>query len=456
MAERIYFYKLQSPYPEDVTLNCKLSMTEMDENFLSFKDNDINSASYDKDSMVISIIRNNGDEIKLDLSELGDDINDRIEEAISGLTPESGSTQVDIDINGELMDDGTLVLTWNNASGETSTTISGFLTRNGIRHDDTISGDSNVYNPLRVSDNERTGKYKPVIGIVDELPSDNLSIGDRYITKHSISEFGRLYDINGLELVKNALEKNGSLWRIPTKEDWDKLLDYADLCEDNMYDVDSIGEYLGNIAGKVLKSVDYWEDNENLDNFGFSVVPAGFVEDGMLYGSGNEARLWTDTNIDVDKKYIKGFNSTHDNVLQDESKDGGRYSIRLVMDIGDSYSSGNANIFGCSYDVINFNELNQAWISTNLNYNISNAHCEQYEYDYDGIIKERYVLNHWNGKEWEKKELSGGDEINVSNDSNVTTYVCIEDESGNQSLVKGLEYKKVGDSVKMVIDGGWF
>lgn len=456
MAEIIKFYKLQSPYSEDITLNCKLTMSDMDDNFLAFKDNDIKSSSYNKDSMVISIIRNNGEKIELDISELGDDINNRIEAATSGLTHDSGSTLIDIDINGELQDDGTLVLSWNGVSGESSTTISGFLTESQVKHNETLSGNLSEDNPLRISNIEKTGKYKSVLSIVDELPSENLSIGDRYITKHTISSFGRLYDKNGVEMIKNALLSEESLWRIPTKSDWDKLLNYADECEDGIHDGDSIGEYVGNIAGKVLKSVDYWEGNENLDNFSFSVVPTGYVKDGILEGPGYDTKFWTDSDITLQTKYIKGFDSTHDNVLQDESKTGELYSIRLVRTIGESYVSDKSNILGHDYDVINFADLNQAWIAVNLVYNPGNEHSSQYEYSYDGIVKNRYVLNHWNGKFWEKKELSGGDEVNVSENNKVTTYTCVTDEFDNQELIKGLTYQINGNNKRLVIDAGWY
>ena len=41
MNKGLYYYKLQSPYPEDITKNCKLTINEIDNNFLSLKDEDI-------------------------------------------------------------------------------------------------------------------------------------------------------------------------------------------------------------------------------------------------------------------------------------------------------------------------------------------------------------------------------------------------------------------------------
>ena len=57
--ESIKFYKLVSPYPEDVTMNCKLTITDMDDNFLAFKDNDISAATFNAEELMINVIRNN-------------------------------------------------------------------------------------------------------------------------------------------------------------------------------------------------------------------------------------------------------------------------------------------------------------------------------------------------------------------------------------------------------------
>ena len=70
--EKITFYKLQSPYPEDVTKDCKLTMPEIDENFLTLKDNDIKEATYNENEMSITIIKNNGVDAAIAKLKLGD------------------------------------------------------------------------------------------------------------------------------------------------------------------------------------------------------------------------------------------------------------------------------------------------------------------------------------------------------------------------------------------------
>ena len=439
----LYFYKLVSEFPCDTTKNCNLTIGEIDNNFYQLKSDDISGSTYDKENMILSLVKNNGDEIRIDLSELSDDI-------IAKLGFDDG-----FKIEGEITDDGALVLTWPTADGEGVEVIRGLLSQ--IIHDTTLSGTGSDKKPLRISENERTAKYKAVKGIVQTLPQSDRVIGDRYITKERVSSFGRLYSKQGLEMVKDALTKEESVWKVPTKEDWDKFLNYVEGCGEDLHGGGEIGEYMGIFAGKFLKSVDYWEGNENLDSYGYSVVPAGYVNDYLFEGADYEARLWSDTAISgrTNSNYIKGFSYDHDNVLQDASEDGGFYSIRLVRPIDNSFVGPTQNILGVSYKVVNVLGTKQAWIVTNLVYNPGDSYSQEYTYQHEGIISERYVINHWNGRFWEKKELEEGDEVTVANDNNLTTFTCMT-RNGEQELVKGLTYR-IQDGVRsLILDAGWY
>lgn len=90
--ESIKFYKLVSPYPEDVTMDCKLTMTDMDDNFLAFKDNDISAATFNSEELMINVIRNNGEEINIDISDIKDNIHEQISSELSGITEIIGGT----------------------------------------------------------------------------------------------------------------------------------------------------------------------------------------------------------------------------------------------------------------------------------------------------------------------------------------------------------------------------
>ena len=70
----LYFYKLESPYSEDVTKNCKLAVNEIDSNFLTLKDQDIKSAEFDCEAKTLTLTKNNGEKIQADMSFLWDEL----------------------------------------------------------------------------------------------------------------------------------------------------------------------------------------------------------------------------------------------------------------------------------------------------------------------------------------------------------------------------------------------
>ena len=103
----ITFYKLISPYSEDITKNCGLVGQEIDTNFLNLKDMDINNAYREGYNIVLE--RNDGDKINVDLSPL-----------ISGATMDF-SVAYDAD-------NGTIII---NHDGKQEV-ISGLITENNI------------------------------------------------------------------------------------------------------------------------------------------------------------------------------------------------------------------------------------------------------------------------------------------------------------------------------------
>ena len=68
MSKGLYFYKLVSPYEEDHTLNCKLTVNQIDSNFLSLKDVDILRADLDEENKAVVLTRNNGEQLVVDLT----------------------------------------------------------------------------------------------------------------------------------------------------------------------------------------------------------------------------------------------------------------------------------------------------------------------------------------------------------------------------------------------------
>ena len=528
--ESIKYYKLVSPYPEDITKNCKLTMAEIDENFLAFKDNDISAATYNTSGMTINIIRNNGEEINLDISSLNDNIETEVKKQLSGISEsisgitipdeyhyyigvsneetisqsvvdklelkdgrssilysventkdndyiwlllpepiqlnywlESGMAistydelqSIDIDgitynayrnlvkleenewnltivtkgsefdkyginfgvkdieLKGSVSEDGVLTLTWKNTSGETSTTISGFVTTENIYRTSSINGNGSKENPLRIPNLLHTEYNIGVKAIVDELPKENLHNGDKYVTVNKHSNFGCLYNKQGMLTIVDKLAKINSNWRVATKEDWDKLLNFCETCdEDRQHGGTDINAVYGKIAGKALKSREFWTGNENLDKFGMNIFPTGLSNVQSELTSENEkAVFWCNTPYNENDCYIKEFNNNSDAVKQTVS-DEDKYSIRLVADYHWEGLDGYVNLFGENYDVIVFRDINQMWISTNLDYYIDSLRCDSFEYE-NATISNIHTLNHWNGEYWEKKELENGSVINV-------------------------------------------
>lgn len=528
--ESIKYYKLVSQYPEDKTMNCKLTMADIDENFFAFKNNDISAATYDASDMEINIIRNNGEKISLDISAIRKNIESEVEKQLSGISgSNSGVTMPDeftyyigtaaedtisqsvvdrlelkhgrssilysventkdndyiwlllpepiqlnywlesgmaistydelqsididgitynayrnlvkleenewnltivtkgsefdkyginfgvkdIELKGSVSEDGVLTLTWKNTSGETSTTISGFVTTENIYHTSSINGNGSKENPLRIPNLLHTEYNIGVKAIVDGLPKENLHNGDKYVTVNKHSNFGCLYNKQGMLTIVDELAKINSNWRVPTKEDWDKLLDLIESCdEDRQHGGTDTNVVYGKIAGKALKSREFWTGNENLYKFGMNIFPTGLSNVQSELTSENEkAVFWCNTPYNENDCYIKEFNNNSDAVKQTVS-DEDKYSIRLVADYHVEGLDGYVNLFGKDYDVIVFRDINQMWISTNLDYYIDSLRCDSFEYE-NATISNIHTLNHWNGEYWEKKELENGSVINV-------------------------------------------
>ena len=70
----LYFYKLVSPYSEDVTKDCKLTVNEIDHNFLTLKDADIRDFYIDNENGFLVLESNNGEKFKADISHFSKNI----------------------------------------------------------------------------------------------------------------------------------------------------------------------------------------------------------------------------------------------------------------------------------------------------------------------------------------------------------------------------------------------
>lgn len=439
MNNGLYFYKLVSPYSEDSTKNCKLTINEIDSNFLSLKEANIDSVVFDKDSQVLSLTKKDGESLTASLS---------------------GITQ-DLDVK-YYSKEGTIKLLYNGKE----VAINGIITEDNInidrstkiKSDSTLRGWGNSDEPLMLAYVERTGSYKPALKLIDlengeYLPDDitMLKKGERYVTHEMVGEYGYLYDYTAV-LKMNVDLPNG--WRIPTKEDWDNMLNAVEPCDANRNHGSAVANnMLGKYAGKILKSDKDWQkvaiekttelESENdlfdsvqtdstivsssityteyvqngVDALGFAATAAGY-SDGQDISSyfGKRGYYWSTTMIDETDVYVKRFDYNREGVIQTVECPKAYFSIRLVKDFTGANHKGVENINGVDYKTIllpseNADNGYTIWTAENIAFN--NVKYRPIEPNRGENLKSKHVyyIQEWTGTEWEKKAVQEGEEI---------------------------------------------
>ena len=158
MAESLYFYKLVSEYPEDVTKNCKLTINEIDSNFKVLKDYDIKKAEFIREDKTLVLTRNNGDKLIVPLRDVTYNLN------VDAECGESGTT---------------LTISYDGTEGKKEVTIANILTADNLMDiigsdiltkvitDGTLKGDGTMYSPLGIAGVEKTGMLAPALSVFD-------------------------------------------------------------------------------------------------------------------------------------------------------------------------------------------------------------------------------------------------------------------------------------------------
>lgn len=430
----VIYYKLDPDYhyEGDFTKNCGLNGGEIDGNFHFLRGYDISSFEISPNNEELFITRLNGEKLSVSLKE-----------HFQGYDFEYDSSK------------GILKITM--PYGETID-LEGFLTDNSFRvyTDSTINGDGTKYNPFRVASSFKTGVYKPSKAFIDltkedaSLPSQNVKNGDRYVTKEIISKHGLLYPLSGVKELSKRLEEMGSEWRVPTKSDWDSLLNMIETCDEgrNHESIES-NKILGMNAGAYLKSMEKWElclkkieDGEivvdgkidetgeyikisNSENkFGFSIYPSGFGDSRgveSIGGYGKWAAYWTSTEEDNhEDMYVKVFSHEERGVAQNTWGEGCYLSLRLVK----NYTGGNL------YDIetIDGNAITTKFIPNDdegvygaLIWTAENVSFPEKVYGgvkspewynaEDDAFEVRHYINEWDGKKWIKTEMLEGESV---------------------------------------------
>lgn len=483
----LIYFKLISPYQGDVTKNTTLDMTEIDSNFYTLESRDIKSAYWEQDTLILEMY--DGNVLR-----------------VSGIT-EGCAKNLEFTYDQEK---GTLYVTNNGVTQALTGFTSGEALMN-VNTDETLAGSGTKKCPLTISPLYRPGQVRPVRSIVDmtngeALPDPrNLSTGDRFITIEQVSEYGYLYNYSAVRKIINDLVDSSSPWRVPTKDDWDDMLNAVEPCaEDRTHSRLTCNVELGRFAGKLLKSEDLWDleptnacdtgntnvgcgtvtstttctsryvnpcyttcgeyvdntpcqsnpyPNKGVDKFGFGAVPAGYGDDGgCINYFGERGFYWTATNQASTTAYAKRFSYNRSTVYQEIINTNNLLSIRLVKDYDGTNFNERETILGFDYSCVLMPSLSSGkkiWMSTNL------ALTNQYycpvlpNNGINLVCSTRYFVNEWNGNRWIKGELHEGESVIVKDAS--TGDLCVEYRLVNGVLTNADE--KVYDKVIETVGG---
>ena len=517
----IYYYKLVSGYDEDVTKNCKLTVNEIDSNLFNLKSADIDKAEFDEESKLVILTRRDGDKLVIDLKP-----------ALSGAvydlevvyeTPSSGSPEAcngaDVYIKYDILEKDGSKITKN-------VPITGLVTTENINDvlgggllsrvitDGSLSGQGTLSSPLGIKSTE---KDRPADRIIDLTKGESLpktdTIGTRYITKEYISDYGYLYNFPNAEKINEALKGEGKGWRVPSKADWDCLLNSIEPCDYQNHESAVCHQWLGRHAGAMLKSACGWVGQDDceckmtkpltgqycshgesgetseevsgndfigdedivedvvkpsevnaeaigVDVYGMTVLPTGYGDGkGFTRYFKESTGFWTTTHIynDVGQDlYVKQFESKYGGVLQEAQCPDALFSIRLVKDYtGDNHFDTEV-ILNDSYRTVLFEKCGMIWTASNFaNKSFGGVDVNMGQNPYYHVA---YYINVWNGAEWEKRALEEGESVVVREGNpncqyNITYRVYSEDNC-NQVLVNDDDVivERVIDVLKPIID----
>ena len=480
----LYFYKLISKYPEDQTLNCKLSINQIDSNFEVLKDNDIKIAEFFRDEKTLVLTKNNGEKIIAELNRVPYDLN-----VVTGCGESGLSMTIKYDgEDGEKEFKLSNILTYDNLKSVIGSDI---LTK--VITDNSLNGNGTISSPLGLAGTEKTGTYAPVIGVIDTTNGEKLpdvaKLGTRYITKEYVNDYGFLYNGYGVGEISSKLETDGRGWRVPSKADWDALLNSIEPCNARNHGSAQCHIELGKVAGKYLKSecgwvgqddcecaktkpfscsydlvdtngVDFNGSNDvpsekldscvGVDKYGMAVLPSGKANAntmGTLSPSafGESSYFWTTTHVHDDlgqDVYVKKFDWNKCGIYQVAECLEPYYSVRLVKDFDGSNYFGTVDFDGITYDTILFPESGQIWLASNYG-GKENIDEKNYTVVNDGSVLEKrteFYINEWNGKYWERKAMNEADTVVVENpcfdqSSGKTIEVCWLDSEGIEKCV---------------------
>ena len=362
----VKYFKLQSDIPGDYTKNCGLLGNEIDENFYFLRSMDIKTGYtvVEEGRKYLILERIHCDRnIKIDI------------------------TEEDEEFYQFAFKDGYIIITFPDGHEEK---IGKFLVEGDnvrVVTDPSIQGDGTYENPLGVDLAYRTGTYAPADFFADltcpEITINDVASGIGYghavVTKENVSRFGALYTFfEAKKLNKDLNERYGEHgWRIPSKEDWAKLLNWAEEKDENRtHDTNRSGNF-GCVAGARLKSTILWDGKDNRDDLGFTIYPVGICPEDYntrepsqygFTGLYKVSSFWSSTEKD-DEAYVRTFSYGHDDVAQYTESPARRLSIRLVRDINENFDINDyEDILGNYVPTVLTTDGKQLWTLYNIDF----------------------------------------------------------------------------------------
>ena len=493
----IYYYKLVSPYTDDVTKNCKLTVNEIDGNFFNLKSADISAATFVSEDKSLVLTRNNGEKLIVIL----DDVTYNLD--VKKTSGESGTT---------------LSFAFDGKNGKENVVIPNILTADNLMDvigsdiltkvitDGTLRGHGTMDTPLGINGVEKTGSLAPVLEVFDLTEGGRLpevaKLGTRYITKEYVNDYGYLYNGNGVKKIqekldeayigKNTKDNKKYAWRVPSKNDWDVLLNSLEPCNYQNHGSAKCHVELGKLAGKYLKSECGWvnqpdcecvptkpntgctypdvdiddqliphydqESPIGVDKYGMTILPSGF---GALdtfgrpgtYSFKEQSMFWSTTHVnsDLDQDvYAKIFDWNKGGVTQVAECPKPYYSVRLVKDYDGSNFYDSEYIDGVLYKTILFPKSGQIWLASNyadkkgfVEYQEGGETPDLLEVNNGNVLENRteFFVNEWNGNYWEKRIMKEGETVVIRDpyfdqSTGTTTEVCWLDLEGIRNCVE--------------------
>jgi hypothetical protein len=427
-VDGVTYFKLKSEFDGDYTKHCGLLGEEIDENFYFLRGYDIEDISIDENrNLIITRVDKDYEPIVVNIDE------------------EIGHPSFSFN-----REQGIITVTYPDGS---VTLLEGFpIEGHDIRIavDSSLVGNGTMFNPLKLSPIEKTGTFAPVeeyidctinAGFIDEndvkLPEKER--GYRILSKEIIDNFGYLYPLSAVKALDEYFKEQQSLWRVTTKEDWDNILNYYECPEHRNHDKTTC-EWLGDRAGRAIKSGKYWINYDEQPTFGentseLSVFPLGLVPDRneILEEQNNDAEgfgkltgIWTSTCGKDGNAYAKIFSYKSGLVKQDTYGAGAKMSIRLIRDWSiENQHHGIEEILGYPFSTVELCGADgRKYVMTDINFYVNDDKALQgvKSDEWNNVsgsdrgLKEVYFINESKGNgEWYKKLMENGDSVVINN-----------------------------------------